>query len=274
MSRALAAPDGPGLSVRDVSFAIGGLRILTGVDLECPPAQVTGLIGPNGAGKTTLLNCISGLYRATAGTIRLGEAEIQDRRCYQVARAGVGRTFQTPQVVENLSVVDNVMLGGHGRMRQHPLRDSLSLIWPGADEASLRAAAREQLERVGLSAIAERSAGGCTHIERRLVEVARALCGAPQVLLLDEPCAGMSGDGRAVLREIILGLAGEGVTILLVEHDVLFVSTTSHHLAVLDQGRVIASGEPSEVINSQPVIDAYLGRRGMGAKGDSNATPD
>ena len=252
--------DGVGLALEGVTFSIGDLRILTGVSMECRAGQVTGLLGPNGAGKTTLLNCISGLYRATGGRIAVDHCELQQRRCYQVAREGVGRTFQTPQVVEELSVVENVMLGAQARAKQRLFRDSLALFWRGAQEHRLRSTAQERLELVGLSEAASKPVAACNHIERRLIEVARALCSEPRILLLDEPCAGMGEDGRAVLADLLRKLAEKGMTILLVEHDVKFVTNVSDQIAVLDRGSVIAQGLPKEVIANPLVIAAYLGR--------------
>lgn len=249
-----------GLAIESVDFSIGGLHILKDVSMQCGRGQVTGLLGPNGAGKTTLLNCISGLYRATTGRIIADGQELQRRRSSDVARAGVGRTFQTPQVVEELTVVENVMLGGQARVRQRLMRDGLSVFWRGSAERRLRASAGEQLARVGLSDVVAKPVAACSHTERRLIELARALCAEPKVLLLDEPCAGMAADGRAALAEVLAALARERIAVLLVEHDVNFVSTVSGRIAVLDQGRVIAEGDPVEVINSQVVIDAYLGR--------------
>ncbi len=252
--------DGVGLALDGVSFSIGDLRILTGVTMECRSGQVTGLLGPNGAGKTTLLNCISGLYRATAGRIAVDRRELQQRRCYQVARDGVGRTFQTPQVVEDLSVVENVMLGAQAREKQRLFGDSLALFWHGDQERRLRSAAEDRLELVGLAETASKPVAACNHIERRLIEVARALCSEPQVLLLDEPCAGMGEDGRAVLADLLRKLAAQGMTILLVEHNVKFVTNVSDQIAVLDRGSIIARGDPDEVIANPLVIAAYLGR--------------
>ena len=252
--------DGVGLTLEGVTFSIGDLRILTGVSMECRSGQVTGLLGPNGAGKTTLLNCISGLYRATGGRIAVDHRELQQRRCYQVAREGVGRTFQTPQVVEELSVVENVMLGGQARAKQRLFRDSLALFWRGSQERRLRSTAVDRLELVGLSGSASKPVAACNHIERRLIEVARTLCSEPQILLLDEPCAGMGEDGRAVLADLLRKLAEKGMTILLVEHDVKFVTNVSDQIAVLDRGGVIAQGHPQEVIANPLVIAAYLGR--------------
>lgn len=252
--------DGVGLAVEDVFFSIGDLRILTGVSMECRSGQVTGLIGPNGAGKTTLLNCISGLYRATGGRIATDGRELQNSRCYQVAREGVGRTFQTPQVVEELSVVENVMLGAQARTRQRLFLDSLSLFWRSAQERRLRSSAEDRLELLGLTDTASKPVAACNHIERRLIELARALCSEPQVLLLDEPCAGMGEDGRAVLARLLKKLSEKGMTILLVEHDVKFVTNVSDRIAVLDRGNIIAQGLPDEVVANPLVIAAYLGR--------------
>lgn len=250
---------GAALRVEGVSFAIGDLNILTNVDAQCAAGQVTGLVGPNGAGKTTLLNCISGLYRPTAGRVLIGDTELQKQLPHEVARSGIGRTFQTPQVVDDLTVMENVMLGAQiGSQRFIP--DSLSILWRGARERGLETLAVESLERVRLQSFGSKLVSQCTHIERRLIELARALSAAPKALLLDEPCAGMAADGRELLAEIVTDLARGGMTILLVEHDVNFVTNVSDHVVVLDQGRIIANGPPNVVMADPVVIDAYLGR--------------
>jgi ABC-type branched-subunit amino acid transport system ATPase component len=247
------------LTVDSVDFSIGDLTILTDVGAECAAGQITGLVGPNGAGKTTLLNCISGLYRPTRGKVLIGDTELQRLPAYRVAQAGIGRTFQTPQVVEELTVLENVMVGAQIDSRRF-LRDSLSAVWHSRAERGLENRALDALNRVGLQDSWNRPVSQCTHIERRLIELARALSAKPTVLLLDEPCAGMAANGRELLGHVITGLAAEGMVILLVEHDVNFVTNVSQHMIALERGRVIASGKPEMVLADQLVIDAYLGR--------------
>lgn len=249
------------LNIKNLSFSIGGLHILKDVNLKSESAKITGLIGPNGAGKTTLLNCISGLYHPGSGDIRMNDMTIVGRSCYQVTRAGVGRTFQTPQVIDDLSVVENVMLGGQHRQKQRFLRQGFAILWQGSDEKVLRQSAEESLTKVGLEKIVNKPISECTHIERRLIELARALCGSPSILLLDEPCAGMSQTSRNLLAKTIIDLAESGTTILLVEHNVSFVASVSTTIAVLDQGAIIEHGAPQEVLESPRVIEAYLGHK-------------
>ena len=248
------------LRVRGASMSIGDLRILRGVDLDCPPESITGLIGPNGAGKTTLLNCISGLYRAQSGVIQLGSMSLRGRTGHQVARSGVGRTFQAPQVVDTLSVIENVELGAQAGGLSTLLRDALALFRRVGAGAGVRDRAMAQLRRVGLADLAFQRAADCSHVERRLIEVGRALCGEPRVLLLDEPCAGMGQKGQSLLAEVLSRLAHEGITVLLVEHNVSFVMNVCASLVVLDQGEVIGAGTPDEVLNLPQVLDAYLGK--------------
>jgi ABC-type branched-subunit amino acid transport system ATPase component len=249
------------LNIRNLSFSIGDLNILKDINLECNSATVTGLIGPNGAGKTTLLNCISGLYQPTSGEISLNKISLVGKRCYQVSRIGVGRTFQTPQVIEDLTVMDNVMIGGQVLQKQKFFRQGFSMIWDGHDEEVLRERAYESLKRVGLTSALDKPIAECSHIERRLIEIARAICGSPSLLLLDEPCAGMSQVGRQILSETITSLASDKVTILLVEHNVSFVAKVSSTIAVLDQGVIIEKGTPGQVLNSEKVKEAYLGHK-------------
>jgi branched-chain amino acid transport system ATP-binding protein len=227
-----------------VRVAFGGVIAVAGVDMTAPPGRVTSVIGPNGAGKTTLLNLISGFQRPDAGTIRIGPREVTGQAAHQVARAGLARTFQTAQPFATLSVLDNVRLG------------LLRGAWRGQAPAEL---ARALLALVEYSGAETRLAATLPHVDRRLVEIARALGTAPAVLLLDEPAAGLNEADTVKLGRLLQSLARAGLAVVLVEHDMSLVMSISDEIVVLDAGRRIATGPPAVVRNDPAVKAAYLG---------------
>jgi branched-chain amino acid transport system ATP-binding protein len=227
-----------------VRVAFGGVIAVAGVDMTAPPGRVTSVIGPNGAGKTTLLNLISGFQRPDAGTIRIGPREVTGQAAHVVARAGLARTFQTAQPFATLSVLDNVRLG------------LLRGAWRGQAPAEL---ARGLLGLVGYSGAETRLAATLPHVDRRLVEIARALGSAPAVLLLDEPAAGLNEADTVKLGRLLQRLARAGLAVVLVEHDMSLVMSVSDEIVVLDAGRRIAAGPPAVVRNDPAVKAAYLG---------------
>ena len=232
------------LAVEGVRVAFGGVVAVAGVDMMASPGRITSVIGPNGAGKTTLLNLVSGFQRADAGTVRVGKQEITGFSAHHVARAGLARTFQTAQPFASLSVLDNVRLG------------LLRGAWRSEAQANL---ARALLALVGYAGSETRLAATLPHVDRRLVEIARALGTAPAVLLLDEPAAGLSEADTARLGNLLQRLARAGLAIVLVEHDMSLVMAISDEIVVLDAGRRIASGTPTVVRNDPTVKTAYLG---------------
>jgi branched-chain amino acid transport system ATP-binding protein len=238
------AGSGGGLVAEGVRVAFGGVVAVAGVDLTAPPGRVTSVIGPNGAGKTTLLNLVSGFQRPDAGTVSVRGGEITGKPAHEVARAGLARTFQTAQPFGNLSVLDNVRLG--------LLRGS----WRGEAPASL---ARALLALVGYSGPETRLAAALPHVDRRLIEIARALATAPAVLLLDEPAAGLDDADTLKLGGLLQRLARAGIAVVLVEHDMALVMSISDEIVVLDAGRRIASGAPAVVRADPAVKAAYLG---------------
>ena len=235
---------GGSLVAEGVRVAFGGLVAVAGVDLTAPPGRVTSVIGPNGAGKTTLLNLVSGFQRPDTGTVRVGSREITGQAAYDVARAGLARTFQTAQPFGGLSVLDNVRLG--------LLRGS----WRGEAPAAL---ARALLSLVGYAGSETRLAATLPHVDRRLVEIARALATGPAVLLLDEPAAGLDEADTVKLGGLLQRLARAGLAVVLVEHDMSLVMSISDQIVVLDAGRRIASGAPAAVRADTAVKAAYLG---------------
>jgi len=246
------------LEVRDVVRAYGGVRAVDGASIDVEPGSITGLIGPNGAGKSTLFNCISGFVRAQAGQVYLDGARIDKRAPHRIARAGLVRTFQTPRALTRMTVLENVVLAAprHGGER---LGGSL---FPAARrrEREARARAVELLGLVRLDGDAASLAGTLSGGQRKLLDLIRALMAEPRILLLDEPMAGVSPTLRVELLEHILALRErDGITLLIVEHDLDFVMRASDRVIVMNDGRVIMQGSPSEVRADQRVIDAYLG---------------
>ena len=227
------------LEVHELVRAFGGVRAVDGASLEVEPGSITGLIGPNCAGKSTLFNCITGFLRPQSGRVLLDGRRIDRHATHRIARAGLVRTFQTPRALKRMTVLDNALLA----------RDRLDH-------------ARELLELVGLDGHADELAGTLSGGQRKLLDLVRVLMTEPRVLLLDEPMAGVAPALRVELLELILALRrDEGLTFLIVEHDLDFVMRASDRVIVMNDGRVIAAGTPNEVRTNEDVVDAYLGTR-------------
>jgi len=246
------------LEVHEVVRTFGGLRAVDGATLAVEPGSITGLIGPNGAGKSTLFNCISGFLRPQSGRVLLDGRRIDRRAPHRIARAGLVRSFQTPRTLARMTVLENVMLAAP-RHAGEQLGGSLA---PGARrrERDVRARAVALLELVRLDAHGAALAGTLSGGQRKLLDLVRALMVEPRILLLDEPMAGVSPTLRVELLEHILALRDrDGVTLLIVEHDLDFVMRASDGVIVMNDGRVIAEGTPDEVRADERVVDAYLG---------------
>jgi branched-chain amino acid transport system ATP-binding protein len=246
------------LEVHEIVRTFGGLRAVDGATLAVEPGSITGLIGPNGAGKSTLFNCISGFLRPQAGRVLLDGKRIDRRAPHRIARAGLVRSFQTPRTLARMTVLENVMLAA----RQHGGERLGGALRPTARrrEREVRARALALLELVRLDGHAEALAGTLSGGQRKLLDLVRALMVEPRILLLDEPMAGVSPTLRVELLEHILALRDrDGVTLLIVEHDLDFVMRASDRVIVMNDGRVIAEGTPDEVRTDERVVDAYLG---------------
>jgi ABC-type branched-subunit amino acid transport system ATPase component len=257
---AFFANDGarPQLMVRDIGISFGGIKAAADVSFVAQPGAVTTLIGPNGAGKTTVLNMIGGFYRPDSGSIRSGETELAGAPAWRIARARISRTYQTTQLFGAMSVLDNILIALCRGKLGNPLRDIAT-----ADD---RRTAEALLVFAGYHGPVAALAGGLPHVDRRLVEIARALATRPQVLLLDEPAAGLMRSDKAALAKLIRRVADLGIAVILVEHDMAMVMNISNHIVVLDAGRIIAAGQPAEVRRDPLVLKAYLGDGEMRAR--------
>ncbi len=246
--------DLPQMRVEGLGIAFGGVKAVTALDLVARPGMITALIGPNGAGKTTVLNMLSGFYRPGTGSITLGATALAGLPAWAVARAGIARTYQTSQLFGSLSILDNLIVA-QARGRVTPP------FAPGATEQHIAAAQRgAQLARfVGYTGDLARTAADLPHVDRRLIEIARALATTPAVLLLDEPAAGLSSEDKGRLGQLLQRIAASGVAVVLVEHDMGLVMGISQHVVVIDAGVRIATGTPAEVQRSEAVKKAYLG---------------
>ena len=255
------------LSLDGISLAFGGLRVLTDVSFDVTPGSITAVIGPNGAGKTSLFNCISGFYKPNAGSIRFDNQDLAKVPPPARAKLGLARTFQNIALFRGMTVLDNIKLGRHAHMRTN-LPDAL-LYWGRAqrEESEVRAEIEERvIDFLEINHIRNQPVASLSYGLRKRVELARALAMQPKILMLDEPVAGMNREETEDMARFILDVQEEwGVTILMVEHDMGLVMDISDHVVVLNFGKVIAQGRPTEVTQNEQVIQAYLGA------GDINA---
>jgi ABC-type branched-subunit amino acid transport system ATPase component/ABC-type branched-subunit amino acid transport system permease subunit len=245
------------LKIDDICVFFGGVKAVNEVSLTVKEGLITALIGPNGAGKTTLFNVISGLKKPTKGRIWFKGKEITKMRDVAIARLGIARTFQNLRIFSNMTVLENVMTGRHRHEKAGFITAAIGL--QGKEEKESRRCALEKLALVGLAHLADWPVTALPYGQQRLVEIARALATEPELLLLDEPAAGMNGAERVVLVQRIIEIAKSGINVLIVEHDIDLVMGLSDNVFVLDFGKLIAQGTPKEVQQNKAVIEAYIG---------------
>lgn len=250
----------PILAVSNVTRRFSGLEALSGVNLTIDPHQIVGLIGPNGAGKTTLLNCISGLDHPTSGTITFNSAPIHALPAHRIAIAGIARTYQNIRLFPEMTALKNILIGQHHTGTATVLDSLLFLPRHRTEQRTLRDQGMALLSRFQLADQADQLARTLAYGDQRRLEMARALATRPSLLLLDEPTAGMNAIETAQFGEWILQARADGLSIMVVEHDMNLISQVCDHVVVLNFGKVIASGTPDAVKADPQVIEAYLGR--------------
>ena len=251
----------PALSIRDVSVTFGGLAALSSVTTDVAMNKITAIVGPNGAGKTTLLNAVCGLIRAnTTGAISLLGEEVRGRSTFEIARLGVGRSFQDPPLLERETVLENVLVGAHISLRYN----AFDQFFRGAKVRRLEAVALERagavLEFTGLAEHMNRGVSGLPYGTRKLIDLARAMVSNPRLLLLDEPTSGLDAEERSVVRDILLRLGREAsMTVVMVEHHMDLVRAVASAVVGLQAGTVLATGTASEVLDSDRFRAAVVG---------------
>jgi branched-chain amino acid transport system ATP-binding protein len=247
------------LQTTGLTKVFGGLTAVDGVDLQVEEREIRALIGPNGSGKTTLLNCISGVYRPDSGSVEFRGEQVGGLPPHTLTRKGIGRTFQDIRLFQSLTVLQNVMVALQCRTHATMVEDILALPRSRREERQMREEAYSYLEFVGFAEKWNAPAGGLSYGQRRMVEIARALATGAKLLLLDEPTAGLSGAAIDRLTEGILRIRDEGLSMILVEHNMRFVLSICDRVTVLDFGEKIAEGTPEECRNNPLIIECFLG---------------
>ena len=248
------------LEARKITVRFEGIEALSRLSFSIDPRRIVSIIGPNGAGKTTLLNAITGIYPLHAGEILFQGKPIAGLKPFQIAAMGITRSFQQAQLFMNMTVLENVMVGMHSRTRSGFIKGMLRLPSERKEEGLIREKAEGILKDIGFLSKAGEMAGHISILDQRRLEIARAMASQPEILLLDEPAAGLTIREMEKMGNLILGLKEKGQTIILVEHNMRLVMAISDNLIVLHHGVKIGEGRPEDIQKNRQVIDAYLGK--------------
>lgn len=248
------------LKAEVLSKSFMGINALSGVSMEVMKGEILGVIGPNGAGKTTLFNVLTGLFEPDNGRIELSGKTITRSMPHRRVRLGMARTFQNLEIFRDMSVLENVMVGGHCRLKAGYWRSMLGTLGTRKEERNLREESFALLERLGIAEVANEPAVSLSYGNQRRVEIARALAAKPTIIFLDEPAAGMNPKETSELSELIVRLKGElDLTVAIIEHDMNLIMDICDRIVVMTEGRVLCSGTPGEIRRDPRVLEAYLG---------------
>ncbi len=247
------------LDICNITQTFGGVTALDNVSLSISKGDITGIIGPNGAGKTTLFNIISGIYQQTSGRVYLNGLDITDHQTDQLASLGMVRTFQNIELFGQMSVLENVMVGLHTRSKSGLIKCALKLPWCKKEEEYIKNEAMKLLEFVNIADVSDIEASSLPFGKGRLLEIARAMATEPQIILMDEPAAGLNSQETITLAKLICDIRNMGISVVLVEHDMELVMDICDKIIVLNLGKKLAEGSPKEIQDNHEVVVAYLG---------------